>query len=987
MTGLKMTIACGVAGAGLCALAVCDRPDLSELTGTAYHTHNWFSMGTSIHSETKATLFDNITDFILSPRYPAPIRKIVLTTRTTAKTPSRYLRVCPFVAGVEAGTNDFFCAATNCSPEMEDVVFDFPLSARVDAFRICLGGSGTGNWIVSSNLVLYGEQTADEEALLRAYARELPAPVGLAVDDFSASSLSLTASAVEGASGYLFEVSRLEGCPQTVLREDFVSAPEVGEGWTLARAENVTLGQYMSTTYPDTKTAEGGEFALQIAAASKPQGPHLVQIVSTVVSAAVTETSYVCKRAPGEGNTDRITVYGRSSEKADWQVLNGPSNVPTSKVWVTNAVPAELDVRQVMFEFAAETGHVSNCGLDTLRVVYGGNEKTVPAATNACAETPPFTVFNGLAKGRYAYRVKAVGNESCRDSSWSEAGQIDLAWADIRVEAPTEVACSVKGDALTVSWRPVAGADHYLVDVVSADDPDHPVLRGGKVSGTSLTLTVPGLGEYSIRVTAVAPGGKTSAAAEPIAGNVQLGPLGAVTAEAIDRQTIVATWKAIPLAESYQAKLIRIGGTARVDRPDFSGLPETWPEGWSKYIHDDESYAGPVPKMQFQQSWIETGVYTEPVTEIVCKFKSNAAAKWAEELGRAILLIEGTTATSGTSEWQELARHPLSASMQTFADAVAWQKGMRKLRFRIGNVGDAFHPDFKPMVELNVQSVTYGQVVRSEEASVATEAVEVTFDDLDPAGCYQVEVTPQPSEGGALASVSAPIDLADEKFRTLGAVPLSGLKGGAYEENFDSLSTVGGETEARKLDLDFWQFCKGSGEAKRLLYTAGTNATGGGVYVFSDAERTTASFCLGTLATSSSGCMIGIAFKNDLDYAIAVETLSFETIQRNFKAKPSDYHLEWRMTDGETSVLAGDDWQELEIGPTAPYTAETQAGRAEYRQAVKLPENPFGRKLSAGGVLVLRWRHDKVSSGPMMAIDDVRLEFPAMRKGFGVILR
>ena len=116
-------------------------------------------------------------------------------------------------------------------------------------------------------------------------------------------------------------------------------------------------------------------------------------------------------------------------------------------------------------------------------------------------------------------------------------------------------------------------------------------------------------------------------------------------------------------------------------------------------------------------------------------------------------------------------------------------------------------------------------------------------------------------------------------------------------------------------------------------------------------------------------------------------SLSFDMIQRNYRKNGSAYVLEWKVTDGETGILSEGGWTAAEIPASAPWAAGDEGCPAvECRQtanvALSLPA-----RLATGGVLVLRWRHPKVASGPMMAIDNVRLGFRRQQQALRVTVR
>ena len=80
-------------------------------------------------------------------------------------------------------------------------------------------------------------------------------------------------------------------------------------------------------------------------------------------------------------------------------------------------------------------------------------------------------------------------------------------------------------------------------------------------------------------------------------------------------------------------------------------------------------------------------------------------------------------------------------------------------------------------------------------------------------------------------------------------------------------------------------------EPEKLLLTATTNRTTGGVHAFCD--TTVDSFALGSLATGDYGCAFGIALVNDGNTTVNDDmTLSFNSIQRSFRKNPATYVLE-----------------------------------------------------------------------------------------------
>ena len=978
---MKTLLAVVLSAVCFSALAVIDQPDVKAFYGTGYATNGWFSYEAKLHSDGDGVLLDDLKKFLLSPRYDAPIRKVALKVQSTKKEPTRHLRLWPLVKGVDVGTNAYDCAAREVGQEntYEFVSFDFASAESVDAVRLGLTGSGSsGNWRVAAIYVVYGEKTSDEDAFLKQFADELPPPSRFRVDDFSVSELHLAADTVEDAVGYQFDVARLDGVPLTEDVENFAQAPkESAPGWTLA-SDKASLTNYVGGTTPDTRS-DDGIIALKIDKNGKSGDLVWVDVVTDEVVEPIREVSYIAK-AGATNKSDRVIVYGRTSSLSDEWAVIGETNFlkTTSKKFVTNAVPESLGFKQVKFRFEAEYDSFTVCALDTLRVVYGGNEQRIPIPTPTTSETPCCDL-TGLESGRYACKVRALGGSSYRDSSWVELPPIDLAWSTITMTAPEDVGMTASGGKLTVSWTRVAKADHYLVTIVSADDPSQVVAQDLKVTSSSVTVSVPSVGEYLATVTSVSPGGKSRATSGQTSGVVTLDELGTVKAEALDKRTIAATWKTIPLAESYQATLVRIGGMAETRefgwQADESGI--ALPEDWTcdrEWDHTKwASGSAPYPRLDYTGCWVASGDCGRPITKVVCRFKCGSSSKATQDVSRFEVSVVGAT-----GDWV-CPVEPLEVSTKLDELTLTFpaSRDVRKVRFAARSVSNKTAGD----ISLGKVAVTYGEETRDVIGSVAVAKGEVTFRDLDSSGRYQVVVTPQPSENSTSSSTT--IDLATERFRETDAVSLKSLRGGLYEESFVSLTNVTADTESRKVLLDHWQFFKGSGATDKLLFTSGTSRTTGGVYAFVDDGDAS----LGTLATSTMGSSVGLAFRNDGEAPVAVLSLSFDTIQRSYKTNAATYILEWLVTDGAEGIGTEGDWQTVEIPKTAPIGSDHPGSGQHYRQSVTVTEGLPTAKIPVGGVLIFRWRHEKVPSGPMMAIDNVKVEFPETQKGFLMMVK
>lgn len=977
------TMTCALALMAGSVEAAVDQPDALTFVGTGYHTNDWFSFATTLHSDGDGVLLDNMSEFVLSPRYAAPIRKVILRVKASAPAPSRYLRVRPFVDGLEVGTNVFDCAARSVADTrtFESVSFDYPSDARVDAVRIGLDGSGTGNWRIASLVVFFGEKGADEDEILRSFAQELPPPGHPRVASFGLTSLSLAADAVADAASYRFSVVRVDGTPLTTVVENFAAAPALtASGWTIS-SENANLTEDTGSTYPDAKTASDGK-ALKV---DKPKtvssGAVWVEVVSAEVSDSISEASFVAK-AGTTGRSDRISVYGRTDVASDWTLVGSPFAVTATKSWVTNAVPVEAGYRQVKFRFEAEADNFTPCGLDTLRVVYGGNETRTPVAVDESYATPACDL-TGLATARYLFQAQAVGGADYRDSSWTEPQLVDLNWVGVTVSAPDGVALSASGSTLTVSWNPVAGAESYLVTVVPVDDPYAPVVVDAQTTATSLSVTLPAVGLYAATVTASSPLGLSTATAPARTLDVSLGALGPVAAEATDPQTIAATWKAVPLAESYQATLVRLGGSAETLSLgwELDGSRISLPPDWSAEAEwtgaQWTSGAAAYPSLDYTDCWIASGAGEEPITRLVCQYKCGSSAAAILEHTRFAVYVADTS-----GDWEQAARVATQTSLKELALDFPASRDVRQVKL----VAESESKQTLGNVRLGRLALTRGVETRTAVASQRVVEGAATFRGLDPSERYQVVVSPQPSEDAALAAASATVDLSATTFRQTGAVSIASLRGGVYEQDFSVLTNVSADVETKSLALDFWQFLKGSGDVETLLYTSSTNRTNGGVYAFgSDGDASAR--CIGTLATSSMGCSVGLAFRNDETYPVGVASVSFMAVQRSCRANPATYAVEWLVTDGAGAIGADGDWQLLSTPATAPYTSAAPFPGSDYRQTVELTEALPNEKIPVGGVLLLRWRHAKGASGPMMAIDDVRVAFETVAAGGRVVVK
>ena len=975
--------------------ATVDRPAVSNLVGVAYHEGGWFSCGTDANKEKGYLQFDNNSEFILAPRYAGPVRKVILNVKCSSMTPKRDMLVKPFANGVETDDPALVCSVTStvASTEFACISFDFDASAKIDSFRLIVQGATT-TFGIADLIVFHGEKTEDEERVLREFAHQLPAPTRLRIEDFTDVSLKLGADAVEGATGYCFEVNRLEGVPRTEVVEHFTSSMDLSDGWTFGETNNVKLSRYQSDM-ADTKTSDGVRSSLSIAKA-KDEQPVKVEVLSPVVEEPIVECSFFCKySSSGPESSDRIGVYGRKRGETAWSSLGVDFTVTGSGQWQTNAIPVSNEIVQVKFVFEADAGKCRNCSLDTLRIVYGGNETRTLVSTGATNEVPE-CALEGLQTARYGYRVRVIGNSEYRDSSWSEEEIVDLNWANVVVTAPENVSCHVVGGNIEVTWDAVAGAECYVVQVVSADG-DSPDPVRVDAPRTSVTIPISTLGDHSVIVEARSPAGKSFRAAEAVAVSVGLSKPTNLKVEVPDAETIDVKWDAVPLAESYRVKVYELVGDVETVESDYTGLPNAWPEGWTH----EESFTGSdncwksgdlsLPYFKYREAWFATSYQGKPVTALTLSFASGSSGVTESQT----LYVDVTSSQKGDDDWENCfeIRPPSTSATQTNLTFEAG-RNVRRIRFFANTAAKSI----SPAIKFGKFTMTLGATERREIKSIRTEKTSVSVGGLSATGRYVVTVMPLPGEGDGLTAESGKIDISTMKPREavpflIGDAEKLGSAEREYAEDFSALAGLTKATSAKEVDLPNWQFFKGDDETETLLFAANEKATTGGVYAILDDEKSEGSAALGTLATSLAGAAIGIAFSNDCPFAAANFSLTFDSVQRTFKAAGKSYVFEYLVTAGETRIDTEGEWVSVAIDETAPLTAEdaTEQG-TDCKRITGFPVD-LDVTVEPGQVLLLRWRDQKRDSknggaSPLMGIDNVRLNFQMMgQKGFGIIVR
>ena len=379
------------------------------------------------------------------------------------------------------------------------------------------------------------------------------------------------------------------------------------------------------------------------------------------------------------------------------------------------------------------------------------------------------------------------------DSQWSEEVTADLNWAKLVAGEPSGVKCEAVDGKLLVSWNAAANAGYYLVDVSTTGVPSEKVVDGARTTDTFIEVEVPELGEYSVTVTAYSPGGMTSAPAAPVVTALELGKLGKVTANALDRESLEVKWSAIPFAEGYRVRVLQLGGETAVFTSDYSGLPDVWPEGWTHHEYIDKVYSGNAPKIDWRDTWIATCAYPLPVTEIVFSVKSHAAEAGITE--KTSVAVDVSSAEDGDVWTENFAGCAVSSAKQNVSVRIACALGIKRVRFRFLLDDDDLRKN--PLVEFGAVTVHCGEETKTEVASLRTDKPGATVGSLPRDGTFAVEVTPLPSEGGELSSLSERVDLSLMKPREISPVCVSDFAGVSYFQNFDALAAVTKETSAK----------------------------------------------------------------------------------------------------------------------------------------------------------------------------------------------
>lgn len=957
-----------VAAAGVNLLAETGDYPVSDWSGTAYVEGGWFVYAVKPAVEGGAAVkLDNLTSFLLSPRYPAPIRAVALKVKCNTATPTRHLAVGALVDGIESEAETILIDSVAAAQEYEIVKLTWDASRNVTALRVHLQSAGSpaaGEWTLAHFYVFYGDAAEDEMSVIEKIVNPLAVPENLTASDFSSTSLTLTADAVANAASYCFSLTpfTVEGGFEHV--ETFADAPDMsaGSGWTQQAAEGVSFGSYAAAA-----TSDGDKAAIKL-------GKEDVDFLSPLCQDPITEYSFMYRNGTSavEGKSNRLAVYGRTGEEAAWTELLAPFAFveDTAKHHLTNRLDAARGIRQVKISYFAGETPSETISLDTLRVA---NERVKTYGMPMVREeTACRCEWSGLPQGRYAFKVQArpdPANERYAPSDWSAEREIDLAWAALELSAPQGVTAVPDGARLKITWEAVEKAEYYLVDVSVPGYPPVSIVQGQRETGTSATVAVPELGEYDVAVTACGPFGKAVSAAGAVKADVALGRVAGLKVTELTPVSLAVAWDEVAFAEGYQVTLLALSGEAAVYESDYSRMPDALADAagnaWTKEDWMAAPYSGARLRFDYVGEWIETCDYALPVRNVAYSLDYNGVKK--AEYGTDRIRLEALTAEG----WREIRTDDVKEEVQSVTCAFPEASGVRRLRFTVCNEGG--NPRLPRGIALGKIVITCGEVTESVVRTARATPEERTYaaDALTEGGRYRVRVAPLPSEGADLSAETDVIDLSEAVERVIGAVSLRSLENGVYAQSFDALAAVTKAVPFKDLAFPYWQMCYGGETVETVRFSAlGGNPSSGGVYVCCDAQKTLASYGLGSLATKTTESVYGLVFSNDCATALADFSLSFTARQRTFKAAPKSLALEYLVTNEWVSVAAEGAWRPLDIPVTAPYTEATRGDRTEYAQEIALDAVPAA--VPPGSVLAIRWRDPAMTGGPLTNIDEVR---------------
>jgi hypothetical protein len=282
-----------------------------------------------------------------------------------------------------------------------------------------------------------------------------------------------------------------------------------------------------------------------------------------------------------------------------------------------------------------------------LRIASEG-EKTASDPIIVESNTPSYN-FTNLETKWYDIKVQAIADTSNThyiDSEWSESDSIDLHWANLEILPPSGLTISSAGEKLTISWDPVANAEHYSVDVFVPGYPPIYVTQNVETVSTKITIAVPELGEYAASVTAYGPFGKVKGDMSTLTTEVKMGKVENLAIKEISPESFTATWSQVAFAEGYEVKVLELSGNATIFNTDYSSMPEVLKDNanntWemAQYFYDGSgTFNSSRITFQHPTTWIASCEYQEEVTKVEYSFYYGGTP--TDDFGEDTFLLEG----------------------------------------------------------------------------------------------------------------------------------------------------------------------------------------------------------------------------------------------------------------------------------------------------------------------------------------------------------
>ncbi|MBO7166405.1 MAG: fibronectin type III domain-containing protein [Kiritimatiellae bacterium] len=586
--------------------------------------------------------------------------------------------------------------------------------------------------------------------------------------------------------------------------------------------------------------------------------------------------------------------------------------------------------------------------------------------------TPTYT-FTNLESGIYEFKAQTISdpaNEHFADSDWSDLGEVDLHWCELDLSAPQNITTEMSGEKLTISWNQVKDAQYYLVDVFASGFPTTYVTQNVYTVSTSLSVTVPELGEYEARVTAYGPFGKSQSEASLKGVEVVMSQVKNLKVNEVGETSFSVVWDDVAFAEGYQVDVFELSGETKDISSDYSKLPAVVGDSAGNEWKFDaycmgENYADGDARLDYVDAYFETAIYPEAISQVKYAFEYSGTkdAIWGEDS----ILLE---ASRDGKEWIEIERTEVKEAKTSLATAIATMDGFRALRFKLVSTGNT-----RPMrgVAFSPVTITCGEIVETQIRDVKTQEKQYAIDGLRENGKYTVKVSPLPQGNADLSAKTPVIDLATAKPMFVNACSIASLYNNRYDENFSSLSDVVKATDIKNVSLENWQMYRNGEAVSQVKFSAGGNPTASGVYVCSNSEKEESSYSIGTLSSADCECILGVAFSNDCYTSISDFSISFTAMQRTFKDEAKTLRLEYLVTDKGANVSMEGDWKEIEIPVTAPLTSATCGETKIYEKHIEL--DAIQEVVPQGAMVLIRWRDVKRSKSPLMSIDNVTFKY------------